>query len=211
MGQRRAVGLLCAYYRDVCLFDRNTIERLMTIGRMVGAATEKSVAAGRTASLDEHEKSVDDYLTALTRDPLTRMHIYGLLSNTTAKALRVSGLMCGPLHINEASLSLTIADGTGIPATSIGQRFALPASFAQQLLLGEGSKPGAIFPAAEWGAMRSLMSGSAVSVLCQPIVWRKKAEGALLAWRNEQRIFSAEDAVLLKRLASVTSLALRAV
>ena len=125
MGQRRAVGLLCAYYRDVCLFDRNTMDRLMTIGRMVGAATEKSVAAGRMASLDEHEKAVDDYLAAITRDPLTRVHVYELLAHATAKALHSSGLMCGPLHMDEKSLSLTVSDGAGIPASAIGQRFCV--------------------------------------------------------------------------------------
>ncbi len=211
MGQRRAVGLLCAYYRDVCLFDRNTIDRLMTIGRMVGAATEKSVAAGRMASFDEHEKAVDDYLAAITRDPLTRVHVYELLAHATAKALHSTGLMCGPLHIDEKSLSLTVADGAGIPASAIGQRFALPTVLAQQLLLGEGSKPGAVLSVDQWGSMRSFMSGSSVSMLCQPILWRKKAEGAVLAWRNEQRVFSPEDGVLLKRLSSLTSLALRAV
>lgn len=211
MGQRRAVGLLCAYYRDVCLFDRNTVERLMTIGRMVGAATEKSVAAGRMASVDEHEKALDDYLYSISTDALTRVHVYELLAQITAKALRPSGLLCGPLHIDATSLSITVSDGTGIPATVIGQRFALPAGLSQQLLIGEGNKPGSVLPVAEWGSLRSMMSGSSVATLCQPIIWRKKSEGALLAWRGEQRLFSPEEGMLLKRLTSLTALALRAV
>jgi hypothetical protein len=211
MGQRRAVGLLCAYYRDVCLFDRNTVERLMTIGRMVGAATEKSVAAGRMASLDEHEKTFDDYLATVTRDSLTRARVYELLAHAAAKALQVTGLICGPLQINDTSLSITVADGTGIPASSINQRFALPPVLAQQLLMGEGHKTGAAMPVGDWGAMRPLITGPSVSMLCQPILWRKKAEGAVLAWRSEQRAFSMEDTMLLKRLAGLSSLALRAV
>lgn len=210
LGQRRAVGLLCAYYRDVCLFDRNTVERLMTIGRMVGAATEKSVAAGRVESLGEHEKSIDDYLGALTRDPLNRVHVYELLSHATAKALQPTGIICGPLHVDETALSITVSEGTGIPATAIGQRLALPNMLAQQILLGEGLKPGALIPVSEWGALKPLLTGTSVATLCQPILWRKKPEGAALVWRSDRRPFTQEDSMLLKRLTSITSLALRA-
>jgi hypothetical protein len=211
MGQRRAVGLLCAYYRDVCLFDRNTVERLMTIGRMVGAATEKSVAAGRMASVDEHEKALDDYLHSITHDPLTRVHVYELLSHAATKAFHPSGLLCGPLRIDETSLSITVADGTGIPASAIGQRFALPALLAQKILSGEGSKPGAALPVSEWGPLRTMMSGTNVATICQPIVWRKKAESAVIAWRPEQRLFTQEEHMLIRRLCGLASLALRAV
>jgi hypothetical protein len=103
-----------------------------------------------------------------------------------------------------------VGEGTGIPATVIGQRLALPIVLAQLLMMGEGSKPGWTLPGPAWEALKPMISGANVATLCQPIMWRKKAEGALLAWRAEQRSFTAEDNMLVKRLAGMTSLALHA-
>ena len=73
--------------------------------------------------------------------------------------------MCGPLHIDEKALSLTVSDGTGIPATSIGHRFALPGILAQQLLMGEGSKPGNVRLQPDLRSLQMLLGHADISTV----------------------------------------------
>lgn len=211
VGQEKPVGILCAYYRDVCLFDKGTVDRLMTVGRMVGAATEKSLAAGRMESMGANEKSADEYLRLLTTQTVTTAHIYAALVKIVAQSLMPSGVVCGPVRVFNNELVMTVAEGFGVPPAAIAQRFSLPSFIAQEMILGQGNKIKEAIPVSEWGSFGSFLSGRPAVALAQPILWQKRPEGALVAWRSDKKQFSEDEECLMARLAGITSLALQAV
>ncbi len=210
IGQQRAVGVLCAYYRDICLFDQGTLDRLMTIGRMVGTAMEKSIAAGADV-IDRSDPVIDAYLKILTTQPIKKAHVFEALAKVLAKTLAPSGIIAGPLRFSGSELSLTVAEAAGIPPTMVGPSFAVPPFLAQRLLLGQANKLSGGIPFEEWGALRPMLTSKAVAAVCQPVVWQKQPVAAVIAWRSEKKPFTESDEALLARLSSITALALHAV
>jgi hypothetical protein len=208
IGQSRPVGILCAYYRDVCLFDKGTLDRLMTVGRMVGAATENAQGAGRVEIAGPNEKVADDYLKLLVNQPITKINIFETLVRLIARALTPAGLLCGPVRMVERDMVLTIEEGSGIPMNAISQRFAVPPILARQLIVGHTGKIDPVAPE-EWGAMRPLLPSKGVDILCQPIAWEKQSHAAILLWRSNKKPFAPDEEALLSRLGGITALALR--
>ena len=207
LGAAKTVGILCAYYHDVCLFDQGTLDRLLVIGRMVGAATEKSVAAGRVESYGAKEKAIDEMLHQLLLQPFNKIQVFGLLSRIAGAPLQVSGLICGPLRWNGPQALMTVADGSGIPASLISQRCALPAIVGQAL----ASKPDATTLSMrpdEWSGLGPLSEIKAGAVVCAPLIWQGQVQAGVVAWKPDGQSFEDDDGLLLARLAGIASLAL---
>ncbi len=214
IGQTRPVGVLCAYYRDVCLFDQGTMDRLMTIGRMVGTAIENSDNSSTSSSMPVEtspagEAAIDTYLSILTGQVSTQLHVFEALTKAATKALLPMGIVCGPLRAAD-ELFLTVVNGTGIPPTAISHRITVPPLIAQQLLLGRGTLRQNGMPVEALGALKPLIASKSVSTICQPIVWRKQPQAAVIAWRSDKNPFTEADELMLGRLAGISSLVLRA-
>jgi len=208
IGQTRPIGVLCAYYRDVCLFDQGTLDRLIPIGRMVGTAMENS-AAGPMELNAPADAATDAYLALLTAQAQTQNHIFEALTKVATKALLPSGLICGPLRMAAKDLLLTVADGAGVSPAALSQRFAVPPVLAQPLLIGRGSMRQSPVLAGALGAFQTLIPGRSVSTVCRPIIWKKQPQAAVIAWRAEKKPFTESEEILLARLAAISSLALR--
>lgn len=208
IGQTRPVGVLCAYYRDVCLFDQGTMDRLMTIGRMVGTAIENSMSGGGEPGAPS-DSSLDAYLTLLSTNTLTENHVFEALTKVAAKALAPSGLLCGPLRMAADQLMITVANGAGVSPAIVSHRLAVPPLLAQPLLLGRLGLRQSPVTVDQLGAFRPLVAGRAVATLCQPIIWKKQPQAGIIAWRNEQNPFTSADELQLARLSAISALVLR--
>lgn len=208
LGHSETVGILCAYYHDVCLFDQGTLDRLMGIGKMVGTATEKSVVAGRVEMHDAKEKAADEFLQQLTAEPFGKLEVYGMLRKMIVKGLDPVSLICGPIRSTGATPSLTIVDGEKIPPAVISRRVNLPPLIVKKFITGEWVTPPASASVADWGDLATLFKGKVSRILCQAVTWQGKSLGAVIAWRSEGDAFNADDEVLLMRLCSIASLAL---
>lgn len=211
LGQTKPVGILCVYYHDVCLFDQGTLDRLMGIGRMVGVATEKSLAAGKAESHDARERVVDEYLYWLTSKSYVKLQVYSLLTKTLVKGLDPVSIICGPIRVQNDSLTLTVVDGAEVPSALISHRLHLPPLFQKKLITGKWAQDPVNFQTKDFGDLGSLLKGRVASLLCLPIVWQSKLQGAVLVWRQSEPIFDKDDEILLSRLTQITSLALNAV
>ncbi len=210
IGQSRAVGVLCAYYRDVCLFDQGTLDRLMTIGRMVGTAMEKSIQAGSEV-IDRSDPIIDTYLKILTTQPLGKNHVFEALTKILAKTLNPTGIVVGSLRVSGSGLTMTISDGVGISPALMSRPFNVPPFLAQKIMLGQSNRVAGGSHVEDWGDFRQLVTSKSATALCQPIVWHKQSQSAIFAWRSEKKPFTESDESLLARLSSITALALHAI
>jgi len=134
IGSKEPVGILCAYYHDVCLFDQNTMDHLMTIGRMVGSATEKTIGAERAVSLGAKDKVSDEFLKVLTTRQFSKAQVYDLLAKFAGKALSLGGVVCGPIRRNNEGLTMTVAGGYKISSSLISTRIVLPPFIGKSLM-----------------------------------------------------------------------------
>lgn len=216
LGQTRSVGVLCAYYRDVCLFDQGTLERLMTIGRMVGTAIENSGAGGSNELASPPSimsassgSAIDDFLAMLMPQIITQTHVYEALAKSAGKGLSVAGIVCGPLRISAGDLLFTAADGAGVPSATLSKRFTVPPLLGQSILVGKGAFRKSPVATSDLGALQPIVAGKSVSMICQPIVWRKQSQAAVIAWRGEDNPFTETDEQQLARLSGISSLTLR--
>jgi hypothetical protein len=210
MGAEKPIGILCAYYQDICLFDRATLGHLMMIGKMVGGASEKSIAAEKAVTHGEREKAADQFLKILTSKDSSKVQIYSLLAKIASEAISASGLLCGPLTKTTRGLTLTVAGGTGISPSVLSHQCVLPVFLTTRFLSGVGAADGSTRTLSEWGEMKSLVSDNVSVDLARPLTHRNNLEGAIVAWRAGTVLFSEDDGVLLTRLADIASLALRA-
>jgi GAF domain len=210
MGKTKPVGILCAYYQDVCLFDDATLQHLMMIGRMVGGATESSLAAGQAESHGEKEKVVDQFLTILTSQKIAKFEVYNLLAKLGADALRATGITCGLVSKSVDGFSLLVAAGQGINDRFISQRFVLPDLVVKKLLKENSGREIPLSDASVWGALAPVV-GTVSSFICAPIEFQNKLQSAVLVWRGEGQPFEVGDEILLSRLAHISALGLNIV
>jgi hypothetical protein len=208
LGQTKPVGILCAYYSDVCLFDKGTLDRLLVIGRMVGAATEKSLAVDRIQSHGAKEKVLDQFLRYLLAGAVNKQQLLGTLKKILVDSLSPTGLVCGMLQKEGDILTLTILDGQGIPMASMSKSFDLPPILKKKLLTGKWDSDPAAVSTQTMGSLAPLMKGGSLKILCEPFLWQNKLLGMILVWRAVGPLFDDDDALLLNRLAGLTSLAL---
>ncbi len=208
MGVHKPLGILCAYYNDVCLFDRATLGHLMMIGRMVGGATEKSLAADRVESHGEKEKVADHFLKILISKNFSKIQVYSLMAKIYSECVNVSGLVCGPLTKTTEGLTMTIAAGVALPTSVISSQVVLPPFLATKFLAGVVPDVATSHPRREWADMEKLVAVSSAVELSKPLAWQNKTEGAIIAWRSGGQKFDEEDDLLLGRLAAIASLAL---
>jgi GAF domain-containing protein len=206
LGQAGVVGILCAYYKDICLFDQNTLDHLMMIGRMVGAATEKSAEAGRAESLGLRDKMVDKYLDALNSANLSSVQMFQMLVQYVAKTVDMDVVVSGPVRKTSDGISITLAAATGLPSSVLAERYDLP-----EFLVDHLSEPqkADMSPVAQkaWDDMAPLIKRPLVKPICFPLIHKKKMIGALVGWRQDTASISSDDALLLSRLTKITALA----
>lgn len=208
VGHNKPVGILCAYYHDFCLFDQGTLDRLMGIGRMVGAATEKSEVAGQVEQHHAKDKTIDDFLRSLRSKTYEKLEVFTSLKSALSKNFGNIALMCGPVRPVNGALSLTVVDGEKIPGSLISKRLVLPSVVQKKLTTGAWPKnPGLLTPP-EWGELQSLFNGKKTKLMCSAIGWQAKLLGAILVWRFDGDDFGEDDQILLERVAGIAALAL---
>ena len=211
LGHTKPVGILCAYYKDFCLFDQGTLDRLMGIGKMVGTATEKSMVAGLVQSNDAKEKVADDFLQLLTTKGFMKMDVYKYLRTIITKLFAPVSMICGPIHSDSGPLLMTVADGEGIPSSTVTQRVAIPNAVQKKLESGQWPKTPAQLSGSDWGALAPSIQSPNLQMLCRPILWRGQLQGAVLVWRTSGEPFQEADDILFARLVAIASLALNTV
>jgi len=210
LGHARPVGILCAYYRDVCLFDQGTLERMQVIGRMVGAATENSTAAGRVESQIKKIEALDELIRVLTGESFEKSQVYGQLMKAVAQCFPGAGAATGPVSHTSDGVSLILADGIGFKSDELSHKIRFPAFLRTALEpAGEPGRTGTLVQQREWGDLGRLVKGERAFFLAAPLMWGGKIGGALIVWRAADTPFDKTDGKLLERLAGIGSLALR--
>lgn len=206
-------GLLCAYYRDVCLFDQGTLERLLSLGRMLGGAETsgakppaEGAAAAPAPAAARGETDLDEFIESLTRRPFTKIQVFGGLVEAARRAFPGSAVVCGPLRVVSGDMLITIADGADVPSSAVSHRYALPRLLRQALVTGDAPPS---LSASEQGEFKALMKMTRAQILCRPLLWQGKTQAAVILWR-EGRAYDRGDGLRLGRLAAVAALALNA-
>ncbi len=208
MGTNQPVGILCAYYEDVCLFDRATMGHLLMIGRMVGGATEQSLVANKAESHEKKEKVMDQFLTAIIGSTLSTPQVFSLLSKMVWEAMDVAGVICGLVQKTPAGLNLALLSGQGVPLSAISRNYILPRFITLEISRQEEKLLSSALALNEWGSLISLINAPSSVCLCKGIVWQNKIEGGVIAWRAPGPAFDDDDNLVLKRLVSLTAMAL---
>ena len=208
MGVTEPIGILCAYYNDVCLFDQATLGHLMMIGRMVGGATEKSLVADRAESHGEKEKVADRFLKILTSKAFSKAQVYTLMAKIYSEAVQVSGLICGPVVKTTRGLTLSVAAGVGLPSLAASPQVLLPAFITTKFLSGLERNDFSTHSNEAWGEMEPLVKFPLSVEVSRPLSWQNMLEGGVIAWRAGNQKFDDDDYLLLGRLAAIGSLAL---
>jgi hypothetical protein len=208
LGQDSVIGILCAYYHDVCLFDQNTLAHLMMMGRMVGAGMEKSMRADRAVSLDRKDQVVDEFLKILADRPLNQMQLFQLLAKIIVPIFPVKAVVCGPVRKSAEGTSLTLVGGVGVSSTVLSNRYTLPPIVVKRLGKGNGSPDLGSLNSSQWGALKPLIHFPTTRGLCYPLTKQKKVLGAVLGWSNSATPFIEDDLLLFARLARIAALGL---
>lgn len=209
LGQQNPVGILCAYYHDVCLFDQGTLDHLMMIGRMVGGATEKSSQDVAVAS-PAVDKSTDEFLLDLTSKPFTKIQMFDALTRAIASSVEVGGLVAGPVQKTNDGLAMVVAAGSGVPAAVLSRRFILPAFLEKLLLQGWAQTGSSPVRRDQWGSLKPLIHGNSLRTVSASMIVQNKIHGAIVGWRHTETPFTEADRVLLERLSRIASVALPA-
>lgn len=211
LSQNKPVGALCAYYRDVCLFDQGTQDQLLVMGRMVGSAMESPSAAPAALPASRDERPLDDFLSELIEKPFSKIQVYSMLAARVAEALSPINVVCGPVRKIGDDYALTVADVANVPSTIISRRYALPPFLQRRLRTGEwgGKNPNTIL-LNEWGELEAIVSGTVFKTICAPISWKNQLVGAMIGWRVEGPDFDGRAEALVGRLARIAALALQA-
>lgn len=207
LGQTGVIGILCAYYKDICLFDQNTMDHLMMIGRMVGAATEKSAEAERAGVLGAKDKMMDKYLDALAGSNLSSVQIFQLLVQFVAKVVPFTAVLGGPARKTSDGISITLAAVAGLPSSILAERYDLPPFVVRALQTTPKSDLPMMVPK-DWGMLAPLLKKQSAKPICLPLMWKKKLIGVLLGWSHEPVSLNPDDMLLLSRLTKITALGL---
>lgn len=211
MGAVGPVGILCAYYEDICLFDEGTLNHLMMMGRMVGGASEKSIQAASAQEFGERERWLDEYLHALTTELMGSVEIYSQLTKMTQQGLQVNGVVAGPVNTTSGRMLMTPVAGKGATHDFSPKGIPLVPFLIERIKQTEWVRdPDEVDPA-QLGEMARFIPENSVTVIIRPLLWGGQIRGAVLAWRLGGPAFEKNDFQLLSRMAAVTSLALRTV
>lgn len=212
IGRHGPTGVLCAYYRDVCLFDQGTLERLASIGRMLGgaegSADNPAAKAAPAAAVPVETGAEDEFVTGFTAHPYTKIQVFSSLVATVGQAFPGASVICGPVRVVSGELMITVADGSGVPTSMVSHRFALPDTLRKNL----GTPPSgpAVLSAAQQGALKDLIKLPSATVICRPLMWQGKMQAAVIAWRPDDAPLTSADEQRLGRFASIGGLALNA-
>jgi len=209
MGAQSPVGILCAYYDDICLFDQATLGHLMMIGRMVGGATEQSMVANKAESHVEKEKVIDQFLGTVNSSSLNQLQIYELIVKLVSQSISLTGMLSGPIRKVEQGVDLMLAAGKGVYAPAISRHFILPPFILRQIPKEESAASSLTVKQEEWGSLQSLIPGKTAQVLIRGMYWKNQLDGVIVAWKIPGPPFEKDDDLVLKRIASLASLALR--
>ena len=218
IGPSGVTGLLCAYYRDVCLFDQGTLDRLASVGRMLGGAeTSANPPPGKAgASSKEKAASVpreaaddagDEFARELTEHSFTKIQVFGHLIETLEKAFPGTAAVCGPVRVVSGDMVITVADAVGVPTSTVSQRLTLPSTLRQAL---EASKGAIALAAGQQGELKAVIKMPQASVLARSLLFQGKVQAAVVAWRAAGSGFTADEERQLGHFAAIAALALNA-
>ncbi len=219
IGPQGPTGVLCAYYRDVCLFDQGTLERLASIGRMLGGAEGSSdrpaPRSGTTPAVPPPAPAPapaagpeDDFALTLTAHAFTKIQVFAQLVVTVGQAFPEASVICGPVRVVSGETMITVADGSGVPTSMVSHRFALPDGIRKNL--GGAATGPVVLSTAQQGALKDLIKSPSAAVISRPLMWQGKMQAAVIAWRSGGTPLSSADEQRLGRFAAIAALALNA-
>ncbi len=207
-GREESLGVLCAYYHDVCLFDGNTLEHLTMIGRMIGSAMERPTEMTADMGSDIGGHVVDDLLSQLNERGDTQARVFQLLADVIMKATTVGGVVVGPVKEEQDRLLFKIVGAAGIPDDERNSIYPLPPFLIQKLSVDEGLADVDVAGADQWGSLRHLLNGSSVKYFVFPLGSIEKKVGCVIGWISDDSQFGADMPALIARLAKIASLAI---
>lgn len=210
LGHQKTLGVLCAYYKDICLFDQGTLDRLMAIGKVVGTATEKSQELGEATSHRASDDISDQFLKSLIREPHNKIQIYGILAEGLSKSIQTKALLCGPLQSDGERGFITLADGRGVPSAVISRRYNLPHWMLDRIHSEKKETFQSIVAKQDLGDLGVFCQSPQVSFLCAPLRWKGEVHSAVIAWREDTRGFKPDEEFMISRLTGIAAIALKA-
>jgi len=209
IGKTKPVGILCAYYEDICLFDEGTLHHLMLLGRMVGGASEKSWEADSAEFFDERERVLDQFLVKLMAKPVTKNEVYSQLAEYAQMGLQASGILTGPIVASAGGLKMSVVAGKGTKASWVSKDLPLSSTVAGRIKKIEFELNQALLKPSDLGGLKEIAGAHNVALLARPLWWRGKMEGGIIAWRAGGPSFKENEYILLNRLANTALLALK--
>lgn len=206
INRKKATGLLCAYYRDACLFDQGTIDRLSVMGRMIGSATNSSSQNG--AANEARRETVRTFLNKLITQPFTKVQLFHLLNETVVKTLSPLGAICGTVRSQGTGHAVSVVAGHSLPSSVISQRLPLPDFLEAKMTTGQWPLEAQAVPSRQFELWAPFVKASRVAVLAEPIRWHNRILGLVTVWRAEDEPFQKEDELFLQDITNIASLAL---
>lgn len=210
VGKNSSIGVLCAYYEDVCLFDKGTLNHLMMMGRMVGGASEKNTQATSADNFHERERWLDQFLTVLTMQKLGRLDIYNLSVKIVQQALQVNGVVAGPVTMGASKSIMAIAAGKGVNESLFSKDVQLSGYIVNELRQTEWIPDPIEEKSPDLGGLKDVIPSPGVTLIARPLLWNGDIRGAVIAWRLGGPAFDRNDFDLFHRLVGIISLALHA-
>jgi len=207
LGQENSVGILCAYYHDVCLFDQNTLGHLTMVGRMIGTSMERQGGDGRSSMEGPASRLIDGFLSEITSQSLSKNEIFAVLAKTMGEALMTGGVVAGPIREEQGKIFLKIAGSFGLPGKEFNQVYLLPEFLEEKLKSAHFEEDSGVSNSSQWGSWKHLIDGSVKYFAC-PLSFRKKRLGLLMGWVPVQKRLPEEIPLLARRLGKISAIGL---
>lgn len=172
----RVIGLVCAYYRDVCLFDQNTIGHLKVVGRMMGTAT---------ASQPPAPISFDELLSTLTTKTLNQAQFFEHIGKAAQQLKFLDAFMSGPVRKTSSGYSFTVVDGFGIPDKIISHRIAIPPAMIRNMARELDNEELPHVTKRTWEDLFNLIEDDDLVAFYCPLIINKKLEGFNVGFSKE--------------------------
>jgi len=208
LGSENPVGVITAYYDDVCLFDQTTLHHLTMVGRMIGSAMDRQNGANGSEASSPLWRIVDEFLRDVATKVREKAPIYQLLAESAGRGLAVGGVIAGPVQGAQNNLVIKITGSYGISPTETHQVHKLPDFLEKKLKQEDFEGDAGIVEAGVWGSLNHLVGEGGVKYLFYPLVLRRKRIGAIIGWVPLEKDLSKDMGAFFSRLSQIASIAL---
>ncbi|MFN0118059.1 MAG: GAF domain-containing protein [Elusimicrobiota bacterium] len=208
VGQNQTSGVFCAYYRDVCLFDRSTVERLAALGKMMGSASERNLNAEIRQPDALKEKVTDDLLRIFIHNFPRKIDLFALTSHLVKELWKPEGFVFGKLNMMTSPPVFTVLDAVNVPTETVSRRFELPEFIVKKVIEKKWRPEIRLFSHTEVGTLKSFIQSEEISILTSILVWRDMPQAFLVLWKNAAQSFEERDLGICERISSLMALAI---